>query len=294
MAGERKIEAEPEGKDAATLASPALGGSGTRESARHVDAVAGALDLLDCFDDREALSVGEFSNLTGINRSRVMRLAGTLESRGYLVFDSESRKYRLGYRVLTLGRRMADSLDIVTFSRPHLAELSRATGETASLFGIDGGMRIVLAHHDGHHEVRHALAAGDRQVLHSGASGKVLLAHCDPEYRDRIIDAAVAQGRLGGRDPDALRAELALVMKQGYAVSHGERLADAAAISAPVFDGSGIAASIGISGSAARFTPDFVKDAVPLVRSNAAALSQRMGWAGPSAASRRSGTPGGS
>ena len=79
----------------------------TKESTRHVEAVLKALDILDCFEAQPALSLGQLIEGTGLNRSRVMRLAGTLESRGYMGLEADGGHYRLGFRLLTLGKASA-------------------------------------------------------------------------------------------------------------------------------------------------------------------------------------------
>lgn len=252
-----------------------------REAARHVEAVVCALDILDCFEDHDLLSAGEIALLTGANRTRVMRLAGTLESRGYLVYDTSTKRYRLGPRFLTLGKRFESGLDLINLAQPVLRSLAQQTGETASLFGIDGVSRVVLALEPGHHEVRHALAVGDRKVLCAGASGKVLLAFCPPGLVAKAMLQAGRQSDGRGLTRNELQAQLADVRRRGFAASSGERVPDAAAIAAPVFDASGaIIGALGISGASTRFTPAFGQSAVPQVVGLAEELSHQMGWRG--------------
>ena len=263
--------------------SGAKEGRRTRESARHIGVVASSLDLLECFVDHGPLSVGEMAAITGINRSRIMRLAGTLESRGYLVYDFEIRRYRLGARLLTLGKRFEEGLDLINLARPLLNQLARSTGETASLYGIDGLARVVLALEHGHHEVRHALAVGDRKVLFAGASGKVLLAYSHPSLVAKVQLQAdrnkpAPSDRAVGLN---LKDKLEQIRKHGYAESYGERLADAAAIAAPVFDGHNrIVGALGISGAINRFTTPFRDASLLLVVSLTEALSRLIGWRG--------------
>ena len=52
------------------------------EADRHVESVVSALTLLDCFERDEGLRLEDFHARTGLTRSRIIRLAGTLVHKG--------------------------------------------------------------------------------------------------------------------------------------------------------------------------------------------------------------------
>lgn len=211
-----------------------------KESGRHVGAVLAALDLMDGFVGIAAQSVSEMSARTGFPRSRVMRLAGTLESRGYLNFDGESGRYRLGPQLMALGRSFESGLDMIALARPLLRDVAAATGESASLYGIEGLDRVVLARESGTHPVRFAVTEGERTALHAGAAGKVLLAFAPDAVREATLARPLP--RLTPQtitDPSSLDRELARIRSQGYAASRGERIADVGSLAVPVFKRNG-------------------------------------------------------
>jgi DNA-binding IclR family transcriptional regulator len=75
-----------------------------RESDRQVDTVAKALTILNCFSTNESeLSLKTLSEKTGLYKSRIMRLCGTLSAQGFLVKTSRAT-YELGPRVMILGK----------------------------------------------------------------------------------------------------------------------------------------------------------------------------------------------
>ncbi len=220
-----------------------------KESGRHVVAVLASLDLLDGFVGNPAQSVSEISSRTGFPRSRVMRLAGTLESRGYLNFDGESGRYRLGPQLMTLGRSFESGLDVIALARPVLREVAAITGESASLYSIEGLDRVVLARESGTHPVRFAVTEGERTALHAGAAGKVLLAFSPESVREATLARSLP--RLTPQtitDRAALERELARIHSQGYAASRGERIADVSSLAVPVFNRNGtLAGAIAIA-----------------------------------------------
>jgi DNA-binding IclR family transcriptional regulator len=211
-------------------------GHRAKESERHVAAVLAALEVLDGFAETPAQRIAEISLRTGFPRSRVMRLAGTLESRGYLNYDGDLDRYRLGPRLLALGQSFEAGWDVIARARPVLHRVARETGESASLYGIEGFDRVVLARAPGTHAVRYAVTEGERKALHAGAAGKVLLAFAPPDVRE-----AVLAGPLPRLTADtitrrkALERELDRVRRDGLAVSRGERIADVGSLAAPIF-----------------------------------------------------------
>ena len=90
--------------------------------------------------------------------------------------------------------------------------LAHASGETASFYVREGNARVCVIRENSTHAVRHHVELGQRLPLKLGAASLALLAF---------------SGVKGARFDE--------IRRTGYAVSIGERLPDAAAVSAPVF-----------------------------------------------------------
>lgn len=210
----------------------------TRQSERHVQAVMAALEILDCFEKEPSLTLMRIIELTGLTRNRIMRLTGTLEEGGYLSRDADGGPYRLGPKVLILGKVYEQNYDLVRLARPIVEALSRETGESASLYVIDGTERRVVVRKEGAQAVRYTVTEGQRLPLYAGASGKVLLAYGPESLRREFIErdqleALTPETIAAGRD---LARELEKVRAKGHADSYAERAADAASVAAPVFN----------------------------------------------------------
>ena len=158
----------------------------TKESTRHVDAVLKTLDILDCFIDESQLTMTQIIEKTGLTRSRIMRLMGTLESRGFVIEDQETKLFRLGFRTAILGKAFERSSNLETFVRPVLKFLVDKTHESTYFNIAQGGERVVLMREEGKHAIRYAIEEGDRVPIHVGGSGKILLAYGPPELFDSI------------------------------------------------------------------------------------------------------------
>ena len=196
------------------------------------------LDVLDCFLYEPSLSIRELIAHTGLTRSRIMRLAGTLEHRGYLIQDLESKKYLLGTRSAGLGHAFERANNTQTLVRPVLKYLVEQTGESATFYVLDGIERVALVREEGTHAIRLSIFEGHRTPIHAGASGKVLLAFGDSDVLSTIVRKNLLRPITEQTITSVkkLESEIRDIRARGYAISKGENIPGSHAIAAPVFD----------------------------------------------------------
>jgi len=253
----------------------------SKEMARHVRAVVKALEILDCFQSEPILTLPELVKRTGMTRSGVMRLLGTLESRGYVVYDLERRSFQLGPRLMTLGKVFETNQSLISLARPLLKGLVQKTGESASLYVRDGLERVALAREKASHEISYLIREGERMQLYAGAAGKVLLAFAPSDVQEKVLNRRFLKKLTCRTITDAarLRKELEAIRRKGYAVSEGERVDDVWSVAAPVFDHRGVVcASIGMTGPLYRIPRRLQILAMRAVLEKAQSLSRRLGW----------------
>jgi IclR family KDG regulon transcriptional repressor len=265
-----------------------------KESTRHVEAVLKALEILDCFQVQPLLPLKKISELTGMNKSRVIRLCGTLSSRGYLIYDLETQNYRLGFKALALAKAHERSNNLISLSQPILRNLADQTGESASLFVVDGLQRVCLAREEGTFSIRYNILEGQRMVLYAGAGGKVLLAFGPEELCRKVLsrDHLRKLTPTTIQDPKRLAKELEAVRRQGYASSYGERDFDVAALAAPIYNHGGkVCAALTIAGPVNRFSNEHNVKHLKILLASAERLSRMLGYEGKnSTAANTSGT----
>jgi IclR family transcriptional regulator, KDG regulon repressor len=252
----------------------------TKEAERHIEAVLRAMDVLDCFLDHPCLSTKQIIDKTGLTRSRVMRLVGTLEYRGYLIQDSVSRSYLLSNRAAGLGKSFERANNTDVLIRPVLKYLVEQTGESATFYVADGVERVALAREEGTHAIRLSIFEGQRTPIHAGASGKVLLAWGDPDRLQTVITNKLLRPitRQTITNPGKLKNEINKVRAQGYAISKGENIPDSHAIAAPVFNYENrLVGAIGIAGPANRLVESQITGRIQLVIEASQMLSKRYG-----------------
>lgn len=235
------------------------------------------IDLLFLFSEAEpVLSLRDISSRLKLPKSTTYRFVSTLRDTGLLVQDPESRRYRLGARLLSLLPAIIRPVDLRTLALPFLHELVERSGETAHLTERRGSVAVITEVVESPIMLRMAPKRGQTFPLHAGALCRAILAFLPPREVDQILQS----GRLKRFTPDTpttpvtLRRALRDVRKAGYAVSHQELTVGACGISAPILGPDGWAiASLGISGPMQRLTEEKRKALVEPVRRAAAEVS---------------------
>jgi len=194
-----------------------------------IHSVSRALDLLEAFSAQEgALGVTQLARKLQLHKNNVFRLLATLETRGYVVQDPETERYRLGPKVYEIASVFLHHLDLRRQARPHLEALVLKTGETACLGVLDRASVVYVEMVEAEQAVRVAPRLGRRAPALSRAAGQVLLAALPREGRE----AAVADQA----DPGQALERLARVAAEGYAIDREEGEAGVVAVAAPVRD----------------------------------------------------------
>ncbi|HWU02902.1 MAG TPA: IclR family transcriptional regulator [Novosphingobium sp.] len=176
-----------------------------------VAAVDRAFTILGAFThERPVQSLAELARNTGLYKSTILRLLGSLESFGY-VWQMADGNYRLGPRLAELSSIFQDSFDLRDYVEPVLKEVVNQTHEGVSFLIREGDSQLCLFRQDGKHAVRdYHIRVGTRLRLDSGASARIFRQLGNP-------------------------AHLRLPIPRYYSVSRGEVNGEMAAISTPVF-----------------------------------------------------------
>lgn len=223
--------------------------------AEGVAAVERALALLDAFTEQHrTLTLADLAERTGYYKSTILRLAGTLEQRGYLTRLAD-RSWRLGPAASRLGAVYEAAFDLGDIVEPVLQKVVSETGETAAFHVREGNVRISLYRVESPQRIRDHVRQGEHLPLERGAGGKVLLAF---------------SGAKG--------AEFDRIRKQMMCVSFGDRIADLGGVSAPVFGvGHKLIGALTVSVPLSRLDKRAAARFEPIVQSHAAALTRALG-----------------
>jgi len=224
-----------------------------------VDSLATALRILDYFTIREPeLSLRELSEKSGLYKSRIHRLCGTLVALGFLT-RMPSSSYRLGPKLMTLGKIYENTNTLVTISRSIMKRLAEVTGESVALFSLDGETSFCLVRELGSSRLVFSIQEGDHMDLHASAAGRILLAYGPKELYEQILGQPKLERFTSETitDPKKIKEELSNIRGCGYAINRGERELEIAAIAAPIFNyESNVESALAIVGPVQRFSVD--------------------------------------
>ena len=218
----------------------------------------------------------QLTDLMGIDRSSVFRLANTLRQRRFLANPKGSKDYILGPTAWRLSRRYGRSV-LGTFFHHYLQELTATLGET-SHFAVREGVEVFFIDHHipAGQVVSVAGQTGEFAPLHCTAHGKALLGDCDLDMLRELLGRAplTAYTRSTVRSVTRLARVCAQVRADGFAIDDGEYLEEVRCVAAPIRDPQGeIVASVGISSPLTRLNTRGVTRAAAEVKKTARAIS---------------------
>lgn len=245
-----------------------------------VDSLATALRILDYFTIRESeLSLRELSEKSGLYKSRIHRLCGTLVALGFLT-RMPSSSYRLGPKLMTLGKIYENSNTLVTISRSIMKQLADVTGESVALFQLDGETSFCLAREYGSSSLVFSIQEGDNMDLHASAAGRILLAFGSEELSGKILSRPTLEKFTSETmtDPKNIKDQLSIIKKCGYATNRGERELEVAAIAGPIFNHeSKVESALAIVGPVQRFSKDRENEIVQNLLEATGKISELLG-----------------
>lgn len=252
---------------------------------RAVPAVSRALDILELFLDRPALSAPEITDKLGLPRTTVHELVTTLTDRGYLdAVPGAPTKFRLGMRLFQLGSQFADRLDLVHEAQMAAGTIAAACDETVHVAVLDGTNVVYVAKVDSTHPVRMVSAVGRRLPAHCTAVGKMLLSGLTEEALDARYPRSqnlTAMTPKSITSPAKLRTHLTEIAASGISFDDCESNEAVKCVAAGVYDHSGrMIAAMSLSVPIIRWSDDQSGTWRKLISDGAASLSQRLGYRG--------------
>jgi DNA-binding IclR family transcriptional regulator len=254
-----------------------------------VPALKRAFAILDSLNQTSfGFTVQEVSEQHRIPYSTAFYLLETMRECGYAERSDDSKKYRLGYKVLSFrdGNAARYLLDLRAVARPLMEEITELTGLTSHLAILerDEAVYIEKAEPDGF--IRLNTWIGKRNSLYCTAVGKALMMHLDEGEIRRLCPPSV----LLRRTPRSLTsAELLLddlkrSAERGYAVDDAEDEDEGRCVGAPVYDNvKKVIASVAIAGTLVQVDLGRMDALGKLIKNYAAQISEHLGFRTPGA-----------
>jgi IclR family pca regulon transcriptional regulator len=201
------------------------------------------LKILEAFtSQKQALSFQELTLKTGMPKATVFRFLHTLASQNYLSFDSKSKKYFIGHRVMSLGFAVLSNLELRDLARPYLEDLSSISKQHINLGILDGTEVVFIERISKWDLVNINLCVGSRVPSYQTSTGRAILAFLDRERFQSVLNELL-------KDTEALKhigsggkkliMMLEQVRRRRYALNDEELVKGVRAIAAPIFNAQG-------------------------------------------------------
>jgi IclR family acetate operon transcriptional repressor len=230
------------------------------------------------------VGLSELTRRLNWDKSTIFRLLTTLIRRGYVEQDPDTKRYRLGYRILHLERYLFQSLDLPRLSRDLLTDLANATGEAAHLATLHRNQVIIIAQRESPERMAVNAHVGSIEPLHCTALGKAILMQFSEETLQRAARAIpyTVYTPATITFPGALLDHIARARLAGYAVDDEEYTPEVRCVAVPaIIPGSRQYYAIGISGPSSRLVLGRMPMIAEQVRAAARRFTDLFGGPGP-------------
>jgi DNA-binding IclR family transcriptional regulator len=193
-------------------------------------------------------------------------------------------KYRLSFKLYTLGNLTKTRLSLSSLALPFLQKLQRDTDESVYLGIMDGNEVVYIEHVPSNHVLQPLIQAGFRAPLHCTAIGKVLLSRL---YREELVRIfrSIALKRFTPNTIIALpQLEKALlhIRKTGFALDNQEYHPGIRSVAAPIEYGADqIIAAVSIAGPTSRLDLSDLKNMMGRLKQTTEAICSGLHGSSP-------------
>ncbi|MEN3306363.1 MAG: IclR family transcriptional regulator, pca regulon regulatory protein [Micromonosporaceae bacterium] len=195
------------------------------------------LAVIRAFDgEHPELTLSDVARITGLTRASVRRFLHTLVDLGYMRTDG--RRFSLRPKILELGYAYLSSLSLPEVAMPHLEQLVERMHESSSVSVLDGDEVVYVARVPTKRIMRIAISVGTHFPAFATSMGRVLLAGQSDDWLDGYLASAQLRPltRHTISDPKRLRAELARIRRDGWAMVDQELEEGLRSVAAPIRD----------------------------------------------------------
>lgn len=207
------------------------------------------------------LGVTELASATALPKTTVHRLLKTFEAHHWVELNSTLKKYQLSWGILPMAKSFLTSLDVRAIAQPYMVAIRNQLQQSVNLFLAQGDYRICIERVAADKPLRHDIKIGTVYPIFKGAAGKIFGAY--------LADF---------KDADMSADESAKIRRDGYVITRGNRVPDAASIAVPIFSfGNKLEAVMTISGPIGDYTEERVKEYLSAIRVLGQTISKEMG-----------------
>lgn len=228
------------------------------------------------------LSLKEIALRADLDKATCHRILGTLVAGEIAESGALPGTYRLGIRLLELGKTVQRRINLRERAAPVLAQLGFETEESILLAILRNDRALYIEVLQGAFLDVSGVRVGDTLPLHVGAAPRALLAALpDERIRAFLRHPLHSFTERTPATPEEVWQVVRETRARGYALSDADIMAGVTAVGAPIYDHTGdVAGSIAIAGRAERLTPERKPALASAAIAGAEKISRLMGYRG--------------
>jgi DNA-binding IclR family transcriptional regulator len=257
-------------------------GNGNGGSNRQVPNLERALVILEYLVHHpRGFTLSELSKALDYPKNSVFRIMNTLLSFGYVNRDEGTLEFTLSRKLFAMAYGSIYENNLMENSLDIMRELRDEVGETVVISVMDNGEGLVLEQVQGTHPFRFVCDPGVRQVIHTSASCKAIMAYMDDKERERKLKGMKFKGYTETTitSREKFIEELERAREKGYAVDRGEHLDGVHCVASAILDQHGRSiAAITVTGPANRLPEDQFDRLGSIISEHTARISTRFGY----------------
>ena len=227
---------------------------------------------------RQGLGVSELAKKLKMAKSTVHGMTSALEELGAVMRHPRTKKYKLGFTLLEIGRSAYSQIDLKTAARPVTEDLMEKTGTSIFLGILNWDHVTILDIVEARQDLNITAPVGSTIPLFAGAVGKVFLASMAEEQATKIIGSKGLPRFTDNSIVDAglYRQELKQVRDNGYAVDDEEYIKGVRAVASPLMGLGQLQSAIWAVGFKASLNDSRMKSIAAQTHMAASSISQRI------------------
>ncbi len=228
------------------------------------------------------LTNSDISRRLKIPKSSASYILRVLEKRGYLLRETDSGKYRLGLKLMSLTREVSTHMDVREVARPIMEDFVKRTNLSTHLAVLDNGRAVYVEKVENQNSfIKMDIWVGHRLPIHSTAIGKVLVSQMPEPEVSTILELRGMEKKTAKTITNQKKflKELDNVRKFGFAVDNEENSFDVRCVASPIYNSEGrIIAALGTSDTIIRLDETKLPKIVELVKNAALKISNHFGY----------------
>ena len=180
--------------------------------------------------------MSELAKKLKMAKSTVHGMTSAMEELGAVMRDPTTKKYKLGFTLLEIGRSAYSQIDLKSAARPVTEELMEKTRTSIFLGILNWDHVTILDIVEARQDLNITAPVGSTIPLFAGAVGKVFLAAMEEEQAGKIISSKGLPRFTDHSivDAELYQQELKQVREKGYAVDDEEYILGVRAVASPL------------------------------------------------------------